>query len=344
MAIVIGAPGNSARVRVFGDRILMPVLVLSLLFIVCVPATVFAYGRSALHGNIALATCVLMTVGIFVFDREWREIVSDFTQAPRWKQGAEGEMLTGAALATLPDSYVIFHDYHPETADGKPAGWNVDHVVVGPTGVFVVESKNYSRPRVDPANKSSFTRKNVAQTDGNAIEFKKALVAWSGGSLSNLFVRPLLVYTQPKAFVEKPFEGRVKVIPLKWLIGDITAHREGQLDVDQIYRISRVLFMKMRWEFRDAFQGEFDRLSQVSKQTRLERVAQEREMALNTTHTPPTRAEEPTAAPLPTVCPQCGATLVRRIAHKGPRAGLPFLGCSGFAKTGCRYILNLEDE
>lgn len=56
-----------------------------------------------------------------------------------WRTGAAGEEMTAAALATLPASaFVVLHDRR------KP--WsraNIDHVVIGPTGVWVVETKNY---------------------------------------------------------------------------------------------------------------------------------------------------------------------------------------------------------
>lgn len=39
-------------------------------------------------------------------------------------------------------------------------------------------------------------------------------------------------------------------------------------------------------------------------------------------------------------CPTCGKLMRRRTAAKGPRAGQPFWGCSGY--PDCRTILNLE--
>ncbi len=61
------------------------------------------------------------------------------SQADNWERGAEGERMTAAALASLPDSWVVVHDLH---VPGSRA--NVDHVVVGPNGVWVVDSKAYS--------------------------------------------------------------------------------------------------------------------------------------------------------------------------------------------------------
>lgn len=39
-----------------------------------------------------------------------------------------------------------------------------------------------------------------------------------------------------------------------------------------------------------------------------------------------------------TVCPKCGSSLVERIAKKGPKAGSKFLGCENYPK--CRFTKN----
>lgn len=53
--------------------------------------------------------------------------------------GSTGEVLTAKAFASLPDGFIAIHD---RKASGY--GGNVDHIVIGPTGVFVIESKSYS--------------------------------------------------------------------------------------------------------------------------------------------------------------------------------------------------------
>lgn len=55
-----------------------------------------------------------------------------------WGKGARGEVATGQLLARLPDGFAVRHDLR---MPGSSA--NIDHVVVGPTGVFTVETKNY---------------------------------------------------------------------------------------------------------------------------------------------------------------------------------------------------------
>jgi Nuclease-related domain len=56
-----------------------------------------------------------------------------------WRHGAEGEQRTARLLAPLEGhGYQVFHDL---AVPGSAA--NVDHVVVGPTGVYVIDSKRY---------------------------------------------------------------------------------------------------------------------------------------------------------------------------------------------------------
>ena len=56
------------------------------------------------------------------------------------QRGAAGERRTARRLDRLArDGYVVFHDL---AVPGSPA--NVDHLVIGPTGVFVIDSKQWT--------------------------------------------------------------------------------------------------------------------------------------------------------------------------------------------------------
>ena len=62
-------------------------------------------------------------------------------RAERYRRGAEGEEATGEALTGLvPTSWVVIHDV---AWPGRKLA-NIDHVVIGPSGVFVIDSKNWS--------------------------------------------------------------------------------------------------------------------------------------------------------------------------------------------------------
>jgi hypothetical protein len=56
------------------------------------------------------------------------------------ERGAEGEQRTASALGSLGPDWIQFHDVR---WPGRRLA-NVDHVVVGPGGVFVIDSKNWS--------------------------------------------------------------------------------------------------------------------------------------------------------------------------------------------------------
>lgn len=68
-----------------------------------------------------------------------------------WRRGAIGEEQTGEALAKLPSTFVVLHD---RRIPGSRA--NIDHIVIGPPGVFVVETKRYSGKLTVRGMKSSW--------------------------------------------------------------------------------------------------------------------------------------------------------------------------------------------
>jgi Nuclease-related domain len=78
-----------------------------------------------------------LTVAVLV---GWRLRFHPSEQARTWQRGAAGERHTARLLRRLThDGYVIFHDLRVPGSDA-----NVDHLVIGPTGVFVIDSKQWT--------------------------------------------------------------------------------------------------------------------------------------------------------------------------------------------------------
>jgi Nuclease-related domain len=70
----------------------------------------------------------------------WRLRFRPSEQARTWQRGAHGERHTAHLLDRLTrDGYVVFHDL---AMPDSPA--NVDHLVIGPSGVFVIDSKQWT--------------------------------------------------------------------------------------------------------------------------------------------------------------------------------------------------------
>jgi hypothetical protein len=70
----------------------------------------------------------------------WRLRFRPSEQARTWQRGAQGERRTARLLERLTrDGFVVFHDL---AVPDSPA--NVDHLVIGPNGVFVIDSKQWT--------------------------------------------------------------------------------------------------------------------------------------------------------------------------------------------------------
>jgi Nuclease-related domain len=70
----------------------------------------------------------------------WRLRFRPSEQARSWQRGAHGERRTARLLRRLTrDGYVVFHDLAVPGSDA-----NVDHLVIGPSGVFVIDSKQWT--------------------------------------------------------------------------------------------------------------------------------------------------------------------------------------------------------
>ena len=70
----------------------------------------------------------------------WRLRFRPSNQARSWQRGAQGERRTARLLRRLTrDGYICFHDLAVSGSDA-----NIDHLVIGPTGVFVIDSKQWT--------------------------------------------------------------------------------------------------------------------------------------------------------------------------------------------------------
>ena len=86
--------------------------------------------------SVARLTTSLAVVGAV----GWRLRFRPSAEASAWRQGARGERRTARRLRRLVRrGYVVFHDL---AMPGSRA--NIDHLLLGSTGVFVIDSKQYS--------------------------------------------------------------------------------------------------------------------------------------------------------------------------------------------------------
>jgi hypothetical protein len=83
-------------------------------------------------GAVAVVLGLATVVATLLLEGRASERLDEFG---RWHKGATGEEAVGRVLGSLPPEYVVTHDLE------MPGEGNVDHLVRGPTGVFLVETK-----------------------------------------------------------------------------------------------------------------------------------------------------------------------------------------------------------
>ena len=127
-ATMRGIPGDAARRRGL-RRVLLPVAGY---------AMAFGGGAGLLLGGVGLpwwAGAVVLAValgGFALYRRRQPALVYGYFK------GARGEEMVAGELAHLPPTWTIFNGLL------LPDGRDIDHVAIGPQGVFVIETKHWS--------------------------------------------------------------------------------------------------------------------------------------------------------------------------------------------------------
>jgi len=78
-------------------------------------------------------------LGLAIFALAFTAFKARFTRWGNWFVGKRGELAVTDALKSLPNDYAMLNDL--TLPDGRG---NIDHVIVAPHGLYVIETKNYS--------------------------------------------------------------------------------------------------------------------------------------------------------------------------------------------------------
>jgi hypothetical protein len=172
-----------------------------------------------------------------------RRLVKARAYLGQLRQGREGEMTVAQMLDDLRvHGFHVFHDI-------VRGSYNIDHVVVGPTGVYAIETKTPSKPtdhdakvvydgeRVIVAGRSP-DRDPIAQALASADSTRDLLASATG---LRPMVRPVVVYPGWRVEGEEANRSaRVWVLNAKRLLGWIKNER-ADLPADQVAAFSAAL-------------------------------------------------------------------------------------------------------
>jgi hypothetical protein len=171
-------------------------------------------GRAfGLHDPRFLASEVALLVSMFVISRYVLPLVE------RRDRGATGEEHVGGLLDGL--TATGWHVIH----DASFGRGNVDHILIGPAGVFTVETKSHPGPvRVGRVHGATLRQANAQ---------RKILEQITG-----VTVEPLLVFS--RAYIDRPLASRkgVRVVPARMLVGYLARRPTalGWQEIEQAHR------------------------------------------------------------------------------------------------------------
>ena len=165
-----------------------------------------------------------------------------------YRLGFEGERYVAEELNQLmADGFRVFHDVPFD-------GFNIDHILVGPTGVFVIETKTKKKPLVGGKKQYRviFDGERLRfpnGTDADAVDQvrrnQKTLSKW----LSSATADPVAargIITTPGWFVERARQSDVHVVSPKEIRQLVLQFRDERLDASKIQRASYQLEQKCK--------------------------------------------------------------------------------------------------
>jgi len=203
MAQVFGEPGRNAAEESFKKT--RNVLVVAMcavgalgLIVGCAFGGVFPIRHFSVGWLLVITA--LMCILLWLIGK-WATTKIDAIDRQRmsWRKGAVGEALVARTLESLPGEFVVINDV------SKRFG-NIDHVVIGPTGVYVIDSKNWKGTvKADGrgellVNGQPPSKPAIKMMLGGVMDFQSKLKALTE---KDYFVRGLLVF--PMAYVEANF-------------------------------------------------------------------------------------------------------------------------------------------
>jgi hypothetical protein len=99
------------------------------------------FGRQSLYTHISRASAsILLLIFLYFYATAGLNLVKLFNKRRKFRLGYEGELAVGQELnQLLRDGYEVYHDFPAEK-------FNIDHIIVGPAGVFAVETKARQKP------------------------------------------------------------------------------------------------------------------------------------------------------------------------------------------------------
>ena len=223
-------------------------------------------------------------------------------------KGWLGEKKTQFSLWLSLDTklYQRFHDVIILSNNGTT---QIDHILVSPFGIFVIETKNYRGWIYGSDSQSNWTqviykyKYSFQNPLRQTHRHKKVLSKYLG--INELYIQTVISFTG-----DVKFKTELPSNVLRSGVGSYIKKFKDKVFSDK--EIERII----------------DLLSNLKSEMKISK--EEHIQSLHNRHTSET------------ICPSCGSDLLKRTVKKGAKQGSHFLGCSSFPR--CRYTKELESK
>jgi hypothetical protein len=230
-------------------------------------------------------------------------------------KGMAGEKQVARILNTLdPNEYILINDLYLPKEDGKTT--QIDHILIGPQGIFVIETKNYKGWITGSEHKQTWTQTNYKRKDKfyNPIWQNsghiKALQTAIGDSLHDVPIYSIIVFgRQAELKFNQPFKNAT-VINSHQLLSHIKSEESISTYNLTYFKRQKINHLLSRFILNDRKAQKEQSKKHVEN---LKNDKNERDLKVSTN-----------------ICPRCGSQLVIRKGKNGE-----FKGCSSFPK--CRF-------
>ncbi|MDR1563481.1 MAG: NERD domain-containing protein [Oscillospiraceae bacterium] len=251
----------------------------------------------------------------------------------------------------------LFNVYIPKE-DGSTT--EIDLIMLHPSGIYVIESKNYSGWIFGHENQRIWTQclsnkqKNkfynpIMQNKGHTKYLSEYLSGFNG-----LPFRSIIVFSEHcelKSVTLTTAKHRVVkrsdlLNCMSSFINTISERIVTVQEIDDIYKVLLPLTTTSKKQKQMHVKNIKGKIRTVPKVRPLAVQAEEDEkleeaqeiIEVKPVDTPAEASQQPASAPA--LCPKCGAAMVRRRTVKGKGTGREFWGCTNFPT--CRSIINIE--
>ena len=137
-------------------------------------------------------------------------------------------MVTQALESRLNDEYYLINDVLYTNDRGNKE--NIDHIVLGPNGIFAIETKHYSGKVTCSRSywqvPFPFGRSPSTQAKGNAYWVNKAIKVSKVFETLKIWVKPIVVFSNPDLELEV-IDPEVEVVKLDRLVNSIMSYNNG---------------------------------------------------------------------------------------------------------------------